>query len=179
LDVRTVVGSWHERGAAVAAVPFDLWVSLTNEGGAWAAVPLQLPPVVLHGTTTSGWGFALGRHIPRVEDCTFCRLPRPTAEFRGPCAQGEIHTSGSHLARASLPFLSTAAAALVAAEMAKLGNAQVVQLPNLVSTDLRIGLSSVIGATRLSDPQCRGCKAAHLPAWVNAGGRGRYASLSK
>jgi hypothetical protein len=177
-EARTVAGSWHERGAEVASVPFDLWISLTNEGGAWAAVPLQLPPVVLHGTTTSGWGFAFGRHIPRVEDCTFCRLPRPTAEFRGPCAEGEIPASRNHSARASLPFLSAAAAALVAAEITKLGSEEVVQLPNLVSADLRIGLSAVIAATRFADLGCRGCRAAHLPAWEQAGGRGRYASLS-
>lgn len=178
VDVRAVVGTWHERGAEVASLPFDVWISLTNEGGAWAAVPLQLPPVVLHGTTTSGWGFGLGRHIPRVEDCTFCRLPRPAAEFRGPCAEGEIQTPRNPTARASLPFLSAAAAALVAAEMAKLGSAEVVKLPNLVSADLRIGLSAVIAATRLSDPGCRGCRASHLPAWEQAGGRGRYVSLS-
>lgn len=178
VEVCTVVGTWNERGAEVASLPFDLWISLTNEGGAWAAVPLQLPPVVLHGTTTSGWGFGLGRHIPRVEDCTFCRLPRPAAEFRGPCAEGEIQTPRNPTARASLPFLSVAAAALVVAEIAKLGSAEVVQLPNSVSADLRIGLSTVIAATRLSDPGCRGCRAAHLPAWRQAGGRGRYASLS-
>lgn len=123
-----------------------MWVSLTNEDGAWAAVPFQLPPVVLHGTTTSGWGFSAGRHIPRQEDCTLCRLPRPIAEFRGPCAEGEIgaEPTGPPV-RASLPFLSAASAALVLAEMLKLcvggksatDAATILHLPNDTAADLR------------------------------------------
>ena len=31
-----------------------------------------------------------GTPIWCVEDCTLCRMPRPTTEFRGPCAQGEV-----------------------------------------------------------------------------------------
>src|SRR5207253_10572451 len=72
VDCHAVYGTWREHGAKLSEQLFDVWVSLTNEDGAWATVPFQLPPVVLHGTTTSGWGLALGRHIPRIEDCTSC-----------------------------------------------------------------------------------------------------------
>lgn len=129
---------------------FDVWISLTNEDGAWAEVPFQLPPIVLHGTTTSGWGIGFGRHIPRKEDCKACRLPRPHQEFRGPCAEGEVISVAESTDQeeadvvpvtASLPFLSAASAALLANELMKLNFPEVVSLPNSVSVSGSSGLS--------------------------------------
>lgn len=180
IDVRTVHGTWRTHGESLSREPFDAWVSLTNEDGAWAEVPFQLPPVVVHGTTTSGWGIALGRHIPRIEDCTACRLPRPTAEFRGPCAEGEVPAPDlQQPTRASLPFLSTAAAALVAGELLKLHEGIVPRLvPNAVSADFAFGLPSLVALHLRSNSACRGCQMARLPLWSDRGGRSRYASLS-
>ena len=188
VEVSPITDTWHNHGARLAEERFDLWVSLTNEDGAWAIVPFQLPPVVLHGTTTSGWGFGAGRHIPRFEDCTFCRMPRPAVEFRGPCAEGEIAKveTGPPL-RASLPFLSAASAALVLAEMLKLSltadvpamSDEVVSLPNDVAADLRYGLPAVVALKRISRLSCRGCGVANYSAWETRGGRGRYHALSE
>jgi ThiF family protein len=174
-------GRWHEHAAALSLEPFDVWVSLTNEEGAWAAVPFQLPPVVVHGTTTSEWGVAAGRHIPRLEDCTLCRLPRPQAEFRGPCGDGTIAEVAEldTAPRASLPFLSTVAAALVAAELIKLPLRGAASQPNCVQADFRYGLPAVIGVRRSPSTACNGCKMASLPLWSERGGRGRYAHLSE
>ena len=178
IQVDVVDGTWREHGERLSRDQFDVWVSLTNEDGAWAEVPFQLPPVVLHGTT-SGWGIAFGRHIPRVEDCTACRLPRPTAEFRGPCAEGDLPVAESEQpARASLPFLSTAAAALVAAELLKLQQGSNGSLPNAVSADFAFGLPTVIALSRHFTPGCHGCQIAGLPLWSQRGGRSRYATLS-
>jgi hypothetical protein len=183
IEVTAITGTWNEFGDRLAEEPFDLWISLTNEDGAWAMVPYQLPPIVLHGTTTSGWGFGSGRHIPRVEDCTFCRMPRPTSEFRGPCAEGEIHLepTGQEV-RASLPFLSAAAAALILAEILKLNSAYlahdcidtIATSPNEVTADLRYGLPAVVSLKRRSTQACRGCQAAYSSGWEERGGRGRY-----
>jgi hypothetical protein len=187
VNISAITGTWHEQGAQLAEEPFDLWVSLTNEDGAWAIVPFQLPPVVLHGTTTSGWGFGAGRHIPRFEDCTLCRMPRPTVEFRGPCAEGEVaQMETGPPTRASLPFLSAASAALVLAEMLKLSlsdnvptmSDEVVFLPNDVAADLRYGLPAVVALKRISSLLCRGCRVANYSAWEARGGRGRYRALS-
>lgn len=179
LDLRLVNGTWHERAARIISEPYDVWISFTNEDGAWAEVPFQLPPVVLHGTTTSGWGFGAGRHIPRLEDCTLCRMPRPAAEFRGPCAEGEIEpVEASAPVRASLPFLSAASASLVLAELVKLGSPASVQLPNDVSADLRYGLPAVIALKRHASRNCRGCRAVTLAAWEKRGGRGRFRHYS-
>ncbi len=187
VEVRAITGTWHVHGAWLAEEQFDLWVSLTNEDGAWATVPFQLPPVVLHGTTTSGWGFGSGRHIPRLEDCTLCRMPRPAAPFRGPCAEGEVAKAETGPpVRASLPFLSAASAAIVLAEMLKLSlisndpslAGEVARLPNDVAADLRYGLPAVVALKRLASLECRGCKVVNYPSWEAKGGRGKYRSLS-
>ena len=175
LKVRLVDGTWHEHASRIVSDPYDVWISFTNEDGAWAEVPFQLPPVVIHGTTTSGWGFSAGRHIPRREDCTLCRMPRPAAVFRGPCAEGEIEpVEASTPVRASLPFLSAASASLVLAELVKLNSPASTQLPNDVTADLRYGLPAVIALKRAANNNCRGCRAVNLAAWEKRGGRGSY-----
>lgn len=179
MEVGVIQGPWRDHEEALSAQLFDAWVSLTNEDGAWASVPFLLPPVVLHGTTTSGWGVSCGRHIPRIEDCTACRLPRPHAEFRGPCAEGEIApTVHEAPIRAALPFLSATAGALIVAELTKLGLDGVVDLPNSVSADFRVGLPTVMSLSLGPTATCRGCGMATLSAWERLGGRGRHRALS-
>lgn len=180
LPVDTRLGTWHEHGAALSRGRYDVWISLTNEEGAWAEVPFQMPPVVLHATTTSSWGFGAGRHIPRVEDCTLCRLPHPAQEFRGLCAAAELEVQPSAPpVVASLPFLSVAAAALVVAELMKLSFPRVREFANDVSADLRVGLPAVVATHRLADPSCRGCQALEMAAWESLGGQSRYAGWSR
>lgn len=179
IESNAIKGIWREDGPALSQQAFDVWISLTNEDGAWAEVPFQLPPIVLHGTTTSGWGIAFGRHVPRKEDCTACRLPRPHLEFRGPCSEGELTpTNNVDPLRASLPFLSTASAALVAVELTKLNFPGVISLPNSVSADFRSGLQALIAVSFPQTKNCGGCRMAWLPLWKDRGGRGRYSRLS-
>ncbi len=186
IDSNVVDGTWREHGAKLSEQKFDVWISLTNEDGAWAEVPFQLPPVV-HGTTTSGWGIAFGRHIPKREDCTLCRLPRPHQEFRGPCAEGNVTTveqveslneATVQVVTASLPFLSAASAALLASELMKLSFPEVISLPNSVSADFQYGLRATIAVLSPPTPGCAGCEMASLSLWNKRGGRGRYAGYS-
>ena len=180
LTIEAQNGNWRDHVEKFAVEQFDVWISLTNEDGAWAEVPFHLPPVVLHGTTTSGWGFGAGRHIPRVEDCTLCRMPRPEQEFRGPCAVGGIaHPANQEPVRASLPFLSTASAALLLSLYTRLitgldGGHGV----NDIAADLTSGLPAIIGVRRLPTATCRGCRIMHSSVWRERGGRGRFAKLS-
>lgn len=179
LIVDRLDGTWREHAKEISNREYDVWISFTNEEGAWAEIPFQFPPVVLQGTTTSGWGFGAGRHIPRKEDCTLCRMPRPEIEFRGPCAEGEIEPVPTEPPiRASLPFLSAASASLVLAELFKLDLLNVRTFPNDVAADLKTGLPAVIATTRLADENCNGCRILGLPGWVRKGGRGRYRGLS-
>jgi len=162
--LRTTIlsGTWDELMTAVREGRFECWVSLTNEAGAWATVPFLQPPSVVHGTTTSGWGFGVGRHVPGLDDCTYCRMPRPQAEFRGPCATGDISPDPATRIRASLPFLSAASAAQTLAELWKVRSAEVEQLPNDVSADLANGLPGIVSLRRRANRDCPGCRAAAL-----------------
>ncbi|HEX9929512.1 MAG TPA: ThiF family adenylyltransferase [Pyrinomonadaceae bacterium] len=179
LDLRVINGTWHENGAKLTQEHYDVWISFTNEDGAWAEVPFQLPPIVVHGTTTSGWGFSAGRHIPRRDDCTLCRMPRPEAVFRGPCAEGEIESEVEiTLVRASLPFLSAASASLVLGELIKLNSKAILQLPNDVSADLKTGLATVVSLFRAANHGCRGCRATRSKLWERRGGLSRYSHYS-
>lgn len=179
IRINTVTGTWREHSARMAEHPFDVWISLTNEDAAWAEVPFLLPPVVLQATTTSGWGMGAGRHIPRREDCTLCRLPRPEAEFRGPCAEGNVAVEESNPpVQASLPFLSAGAASLLLAEYLKLEGNSLTALPNEVGTDLRYGLRAVIASKRAALSHCRGCAVSQSRMWQSRGGRGRFAYYS-
>jgi hypothetical protein len=179
LSSKRLDGTWHEHAPSISREPFDVWISFTNEDGAWAELPFHLPPVVLQGTTTSGWGFGAGRHVPRKEDCTLCRMPRPEAVFRGPCAEGEIAPDEANPPlRASLPFLSAASAALVLAELVKINLGDVRDLPNEISVDLRTGLPAVISLKRRAGADCRGCTFLQMSAWQDRGGRGRFRNLS-
>lgn len=180
LTAQIFQGEWNEHLSKIQQDSFDVWVSLTNENGVWGQLPYQLPPVVIHGTTTSGWGLALGRHIPRVEDCTLCRMPRPEAVFRPPCAEGEIVATPERLpVRASLPFLSSAAAALVVAELCKMPYLHRMVTPNSVSADLLYGLQALISIQRGPDLKCPGCRISQSKTWHQYGGRSRYAPLSQ
>ena len=179
LEVAVRNGPWRDHAAEVGLEPYDVWISLTNEDGAWAELPFQLPPVVLHATTTSGWGFGAGRHIPRREDCTLCRMPRPTAEFRGPCAEGTVAQGAEGEIRASLPFLSTAAASLLLASFLQLSaGPEAAKLPNDISVDLGAGLPAIVALGRGPVEGCRGCAVAKSAAWLTRGGRGRFAGMS-
>ena len=182
-------GVWQEHAAQIAREPFDQWISLTNEEGAWATVPYLLPPVVLHGTTTSGWGFGTGRHLPQLEDCTLCRMPRPEIKFRGICAQGEISNGDANIqpATASLPFLSAASAALLLTEIIRLSVSlthshfadSISESKNETAADLRFGLHAIMPLKRVHNESCRGCRAGYCEKWLELGGRNRYRFLSK
>lgn len=191
IKISTKNGVWQEHAAQIAREPFDQWISLTNEDGAWATVPYLLPPVVLHGTTTSGWGFGSGRHLPLLEDCTLCRMPRPEIKFRALCAQGEIPNINADgqtsVATASLPFLSAASAALLLAEIIKLSVTlthshfadSISEGYNETAVDLRFGLHGIMPLKRVPNGTCRGCRAGNSNKWLEFGGRSRYRFLSK
>lgn len=160
-------GTWVEQVDRVQDGRFDRWISLTNEHGAWATVPFLSPPVVVHATTTSGWGFGAGWHIPGSDDCTYCRMPRPESEFRGPCAEGVIEQPAAEFTRAALPFLSVAAASLLLGELQKLADpsyAAGAGVPNHITADLRMGLPAVVAMRRRANPTCPGCRAACVTA---------------
>ena len=181
--VERVDGVWRMHAKSLANQPFDVWISLTNEDGAWAEVPFQLPnSVVLHGTTTSGWGFSAGRHIPHVEDCTLCRNAQAGSESsdalrdrRNRCGRG-----GGSAGVAAVPIDGVRRA----------GPCEFLQLKperRRFVTERRgrgpeRGVApAVIAVRRRPTVGCRGCgncRALWTDAWYGRGGRGRFAGLS-
>jgi hypothetical protein len=153
-------GWWEDVSGAVRSEPWDYWITLTNEHGVWTELPFLQPPVLLHATTTSGWGIAVGRHAGNGDDCTRCRMPIQKEEFRGPCATGAIANSseGEPAPRAALPFLSTAAAALLLAECHRVRRYQRDGSPNQVTADLLWGLVGISAVHRGTTPGCSGCE---------------------
>lgn len=152
-------GWWNDLLPVVRRENWDCWISLTNERGVWSELPFHDPPAIVHATTTSGWGFGVGRH-GRGDDCTRCRMPRERQPFRGPCAIGEIpqEVGDAEPPRAALPFLSAAAAALLLAEFERMRRGAAAHgVPNQVSADLLHGLASPIAVARTRTAGCQGC----------------------
>ena len=104
--------------------PADLILCLANEQNVWATIQSNIPPLTFHVTTTPNWAINFGRHIPKKEWCIMCRFSKDIDHhFTPPCSEGEIKNPGKAIVGV-LPFLSTTAASLILAEMAK------IQLPD-------------------------------------------------
>lgn len=101
----------------------DIILCLANERNIWATIQHNLPPIVLHATTTLNWGVNLGRHIPKREWCIMCRFSKEIdSRFHPICGNAELKKDDSQKksVQGVLPFLSTTAAVLILAEMTKM-----------------------------------------------------------
>lgn len=159
IQIERYAGWWNDVHPSVKRERWDCWISLTNERGVWSELPFHDPPTLLHATTTSGWGFGVGRH-GSGDDCTRCRMPQERKAFRGPCAVGALPRprSAEEPPRAALPFLSVAAAALLVGEFDRLRcGVATTDSPNQISADLLHGLSSPIAVARTRTEGCQGC----------------------
>lgn len=103
--------------------PPDLILCLANEENVWSTIQHNFPPLTLHATTTPNWAVNFGRHIPKKEWCILCRFADSIVHnFTPTCSEGVIKkaTEKEEAILGVLPFLSTTAAVLILAEMAKL-----------------------------------------------------------
>jgi hypothetical protein len=103
--------------------PPDIILCLANERNVWADIQHNFPPIVFHATTTPNWGINLGRHIPKAEWCIMCRFSKEIEhKFSPVCGEVELkyNSSDEKPIQGVLPFLSTTAAVLLLAEMAKI-----------------------------------------------------------
>lgn len=104
--------------------PPDLILCLANQRTIWADIQHNLPPIVLHATTTPNWGVNFGRHIPKKEWCILCRFSdevKRLHNFNPECGKG-IVADENRMAPifGVLPFLSPMASILLLAEMSKM-----------------------------------------------------------
>ena len=104
--------------------PPDLILCLANQGTIWPDIQYNLPPIVLHATTTTNWGVNFGRHIPKKEWCILCRFfdeAKRLHRFTPECGKGTVaEENGAVSILGVLPFLSPMGAILLLAEMAKM-----------------------------------------------------------
>ncbi len=104
--------------------PPDLILCLANQGTIWPDIQYNLPPLVLHATTTANWGLNFGRHIPKKEWCILCRFSEEAKRlhrFTPECGKGAVvEKDGAMPILGVLPFLSPMSAILLLAEMAKM-----------------------------------------------------------
>lgn len=87
------------------SIDFDIWLPLANEFGVRGAMQHNVPPLMIHASTTANWGVNHGRHIPGCGDCLLDRFDAPSVTTALTCAAGKVSasTAGTPV-DAALPF---------------------------------------------------------------------------
>ena len=161
LKVDRFVGTWNDLVKTGRNLhEFDLWIPLANEEDVRRSMASNLPPTMIHGSTSTDWAFFLGRHIPFREYCLGCRFPGSyVSDSDLLCSTGAVDVTApehpSQQVDASLPFLSAAAASLVVAELLKLTLSGYHRMPNYVEADLRGAMRHPLVLGRQCRSDCR------------------------
>lgn len=157
----------------------DVVIPAANDRGVRHGVQHQVPPLQVYGTTGRDWQAFLGRHIPLTEDCLACRFPSNRAA--PPLACATAHVLVPDLAEpsvdAALPFLSSAAAIMAVAELAKMvGSGQYPMNGNFACLDFRGRLDDFFVEQRV---RAAGCFCLdQQPIWAALNGRTIHVSRS-
>jgi hypothetical protein len=152
---RAVSASWNEfiRHGGRVGEAWDLWLPLANEQDVRWSMANNMPPVMVHGSTSHNWGVNFGRHIPGLDDCLACRFPRPSSETSLRCSESEVPLEGERV-DAALPFLSFFAGLLIAAELVRLQLVPYPDGPNYASFDFGCDLQTLQVWNRQGRPGC-------------------------
>jgi hypothetical protein len=113
---------------------FDIWLPLANEFDVRLAMQHNVPPLMIHASTTSNWGVNHGRHIPGRDDCLADRFPAEVAAKDLACATGTVEVAGTAV-DAALPFASLFAGLLVTADLVRTQLPGYPQVPNFALLD--------------------------------------------
>jgi hypothetical protein len=127
---------WDEfvRQRERSSFDFDVWLPLANEFGVRLAMQHNVPPLMIHASTTANWGVNHGRHIPGRDDCLADRFPVEVSSHNLTCATGQVETSETVM-DAALPFASLFAGLLIAADLARAQLPEYPQVPNFALFD--------------------------------------------
>lgn len=121
------IAGWYDVEDPAQSRIFDVILPLADEGGVRPALQARAEPVLLHATTTQGWGALFHRHVAGRDDCIVCRLPRQ-GDPLFKCSTAPVSEDRTTLA--SLPFLSAAAGLLLLGGLVRLGTGQLLDSPN-------------------------------------------------
>jgi len=140
------------------APPPDLILCLANQGTIWADIQHNLPPIVLHATTTPNWGVNFGRHIPRKEWCILCRFSEEIKRlhsFTPECGRGTVAVENCTAPILGvLPFLSPLAAILLLAEMSKMAFSNYPVNANFVEFSFVASIGNFLASTGQINEDC-------------------------
>jgi hypothetical protein len=126
---------WNEflKARTRLSFEFDVWLPLANEFGVRLAMQSNIPPLMIHASTTANWGVNHGRHVPGRDDCLMDRFPeQATSELT--CSTATIQTDGASI-DAALPFASLFAGLMVAADLVRAQLPGYPQIPNFALID--------------------------------------------
>ena len=99
----------------------DLLISAANERDVRSTIESGYPPLQVYATTGRNWQATLFRHVPMTDACSRCVPGSEVTPMPAPCATGAVVSEdGAHEDDIALPFLSFAAGAMTAAEIAKM-----------------------------------------------------------
>jgi hypothetical protein len=135
----------------------DVVLCLANEDNVWSAIQNNLPPVVLHATTTRSWGTNLGRHVPKKDWCLLCRFRKELKHVFTPrCSEGEIGIvpETGQPVEGVLPFLSPLSATILLSEIAKLPDLDQRRPENFVSFSSRNRHGRFVSVQRDPESDC-------------------------
>lgn len=129
-------GPWNDfiKNEGALKNRFDIWLPLANEQNVRWAMQNNIPPLMIHASTTQNWGVNYGRHIPIKEDCLVDRFPAVSIDEYLDCSFGEVKVQEAVI-DAALPFLSFFGGLLVAADLVRLGLDNYPHLPNFALVD--------------------------------------------
>ena len=123
-------------------LPFDVWLPLANDFGVRFSMQSNVPPLMIHASTTANWGVNHGRHLPGTDDCLADRFPDEGSAADLTCATGETIVQDERIG-AALPFCSLFAGLLVTAELLRLQLPDYPQAPNFALFDWYATLDTI------------------------------------
>jgi hypothetical protein len=124
-----------------ASFDYDVWLPLANEHGVRRAMQNNVPPLMIHASTSRNWGVNHGRHIPRRDDCLVDRFPEQVA-IPLVCSTGQVATQQG-VVDAALPFASLFAGLLITADLVRAQLPGFPQVPNFALLDMHGALDMV------------------------------------
>lgn len=136
-----------------AALYFDVWLPLANEHGVRWSMQNNIPPLMIHASTSANWGVNHGRHIPGRDDCLIDRFPSRIEADHLMCATGQVG-SGESAVDAALPFCSLFAGLLVVADLVRAQLSGYPQVPNFALLDFNSQLDVIQRWDRRPNAQC-------------------------
>lgn len=153
---------------------FDIWLPLANEMNVRWSMQNNVPPLMIHASTTQNWGVNFGRHIPGSWDCLADRFQEAANESELSCSTTAIQI-GEVEVDAALPFLSFLGGLFVAADLIKLKLDDYPQTPGFLLADLGGPFDEILLVNKAPRPNCICSATTKLSRKFN--GETRYFSL--